>query len=114
MFKVPNQYRIRDGELGSTDEIGNNGAFLILYQSFTLRVIASDGMDWEHVSVSLPNRTLNWREMCFIKDLFWDEEDVVIQYHPTKSEYVNQHENCLHLWKPVDFEMPIPPKELVG
>ena len=74
MFKVPNQYRIRDGELGSTDEIGNNGAFLILYQSFTLRVIASDGMDWEHVAVSLPNRTPNWREMCFIKDLFWDGE----------------------------------------
>ena len=114
MFKVPNQYRIRDGELGSTDEIGNNGAFLILYQSFTLRVIASDGMDWEHVSVSLPNRTPNWREMCFIKDLFWDGEDVVIQYHPAKSEYVNVHENCLHLWKPVDFEMQAPPKELAG
>jgi hypothetical protein len=24
--------------------------------SFTLRVIASDGMGWEHVAVSLPNR----------------------------------------------------------
>ena len=70
MFKVPNQYRIRDGELGSTDEIGNNGAFLILYQSFTLRVIASDGMDWEHVSVSRPNRTPNWREMGVSKIYF--------------------------------------------
>jgi len=56
MFKVPNEYHIREGELGSTDEIGNSGAFLIPYQSFTFRVIASDGMGWEHVSVSLPNR----------------------------------------------------------
>jgi len=114
MFKIPNEYRIRDGELGSTDEAGNNGAFLIPYQSFMLRVIASDGMGWEHVSVSLPNRTPNWREMCFIKDLFWDVEDVVIQYHPAKSEYVNVHDNCLHMWKPVGVELPTPPKELVG
>ena len=29
MFKVPNEYRIREGELGSADDMGNNGAFLI-------------------------------------------------------------------------------------
>ena len=63
MFKVPNEYRIRAGELGSNDDAGNNGAFLIEYQSFTLRVIASDGMGWEYVSVSLPNRCPNWRDM---------------------------------------------------
>ena len=103
MFKVPNENRVREGELGSTDEIGNNGAFLIPYQSFNLRVIASDGMGWEHVSVSLPNRCPNWREMCFIKDVFWEAEDVVIQYHPRKSEYVNRHDNCLHLWRPVEW-----------
>jgi len=52
--------------------------------------------------------------MCFIKDLFWDGEDVVIQHHPKKSEYVNRHDNCLHLWRPVAVEIPTPPKELVG
>ena len=36
-----------NGELGSTEEIGNNGAFLIPYQFFTLRVIANDGMGWD-------------------------------------------------------------------
>jgi hypothetical protein len=41
-------------------------------------------------------------------------EDVVIQYHPTKSEYVNLHDNCLHMWRPVEVEIPTPPKELVG
>jgi hypothetical protein len=94
--------------------MGNNGAFLIPFESFALRVIASDGTGWEHVSVSLPNRTPNWREMCFIKALFWDEEDVVVQYHPATSQYVNRHENRLHLWWPVGVEMPTPPKELVG
>jgi len=62
---------------------------------------------------SLPNCCPNWREMCFIKDLFWDEEDVVIQYHPKKSEYVNLHNNYLHLWRPIGVEIPTP-KELVG
>jgi len=73
MFKILNGYHTQDGELGSTDEIGNNRTFLIPYHSFTLRVIASDGQGWEHVSFSLPNRCPNWREMCFIKNLFWDE-----------------------------------------
>jgi hypothetical protein len=79
MCTVPNEYRIRDGALGSTDEMGNNGAFLIPYQSFNLRVRASDGQGWEHVSVSLPYRTPNWREMGFIKDVVWDGDDVGIQ-----------------------------------
>jgi hypothetical protein len=115
MLKVPNEYHIQDGGLGSTDEIGSNGAFLIPYQFFTLRVIASDGQGWEHVSVSLPNRCPNRREMRFLTDLFWDDEDVVIQYHPQKSEYVNQHDNRLHLWRPVlDDHIPTPPKEWVG
>jgi len=114
MYKVPNEYRIQDGELGSTDEVGNNGAFLPPYQSFILRVIASDGEGWEHGSVALPDRCPNWCEMCFIKDMFWDAEDVVIQYHLAKSQYVNVHDNCLHLWRHVGVEIPTPPKELVG
>jgi len=114
MFNVPNEYRIRDGVLGSTDGAGNDGDFLIPFESFNLRDIASDGMGWEHGSVSLPNRTPDWREMCFIEDLFWDAEDVVIQYNPAKSEYVNRHEDCLHLWRPTGMELPTPPKELVG
>ena len=35
------------------------------------------------------------------KALFWDEDDCVIQYHPPRSEYVNNHQNCLHLWRPI-------------
>ena len=71
-------------------------------------------MGWEHVSVSLPNRTPNWREMCFITALFWDEEDVVLQYHPKKSASVHRHDNRLHLWRPIGVEVPTPPQELVG
>ena len=56
----------------------------------------------EHVSISLCARRLpTWEEMCFIKDIFWDDEEEVVQIHPRKSEYVNMTE-ALHLWRPVD------------
>lgn len=113
-MKVPEQYRIKEGPMGSTEEDGNNGCFFIPYESFTLMIIASDGEGWEHVSVSMKNRTPNWKEMCFVKDLFWEEEDSVVQFHPPKSEYVDNHPNCLHLWKPIKKQIKTPPSILVG
>ena len=57
---------------------------------------------WEHVSVELQARRLpNWEEMCEVKDIFWNDEEEVVQIHPKKSEYVNMTE-ALHLWRPVD------------
>lgn len=115
MMKVPEQYRVKEGHpLASDVRYGNNGLFRVPHESYTLNVIASDGEGWEHVSVSLPNRTPNWKQMCFIKDLFWSDEDTVVQYHPPKSEYVNNHEHCLHLWKPIGAQITTPPSILVG
>ena len=116
MFKVPEQYRLRSGLLGSDETAENNGCFFLPFKKIKLKIIASDGEDWEHVSVSVFNelRTPTWDEMCFVKQTFWDEEDCVIQYHPAKSEYVNYHPYCLHLWRPMKEIIPIPKKEMVG
>ena len=65
-----------------------------------LMVVASMDEGWGHVSVSLEKRTPIWDEMCFIKNLFFDEEDLCIQIHPKKSQYVNMHNHCLHIWQP--------------
>ncbi|PJZ89517.1 DUF7694 domain-containing protein [Leptospira levettii] len=122
-FKVPNEFRVREGQFAS-DHLthGNHGLFVIpigqLQSKRILRftVISSDGEGWEHVSVSIigEKRTPTWEEMCAIKNLFWDEEDAVIQFHPPKSEYVNCHPYVLHLWKPIGMEIPRPPTDLVG
>lgn len=75
--------------------------FYIPFRGRTLQVFASIyDHGWEHVSVSLQNRNPNWDEMCLVKDLFFDDEEICIQYHPKKSEYVNLHKYCLHIWKP--------------
>lgn len=120
MFKVPNEYRIKNHPiLSSNDDFGNMGAFEIpLSNRTTAFVIAADELGWEHVSAHVVSdkkrRTPSWAEMCKIKDMFWDDEDCVIQYHPPKSEYVNNHKYVLHLWKPKGIEIPMPDSILVG
>lgn len=107
--------RVRTGQFASPDSYGNVGAFVIKGPQRTkLTIIASDGQGWEHVSVSCKTRCPSWDEMCFVKDLFWDENEVVVQYHPRKSSYVNMHPNCLHLWKPIGVALPEPPPVMVG
>lgn len=100
---------------------GNNGAFFVESPepSWMLALIASDGEGWDHVSVHAFNRskklrTPTWREMCFVKDLCWDDEDEVVQFHPKRSEYVNLHPHTLHLWRALGGEFPHPPTWLVG
>lgn len=115
-FHVPNKYRFREQShpYGSDDSLGNCGAFVVPFNGFLINVLASDGEGWEHVSASYSSRCPNWQEMCFLKDLFWDAEDIVIQFHPRASEYVNRHPYTLHLWRPIGVEIPTPPRELVG
>lgn len=110
--------RVRQGHYGSTTREGLMGAFSIMGPKGAQLLIVSSGSDsetgWEHVSVSCANRTPNWAEMCFVKDLFWGEEETVLQYHPPRSTYVNCHPLCLHLWRPLDAAIPMPPPMLVG
>ena len=61
-------------------------------------IVFSWGEGWEHVSIAYTNRTPTLEEMCKVKDMFWNEEECVVQFHPPKSEYVNVHPYCLHLW----------------
>jgi hypothetical protein len=129
-FRVPEPYRVGNGPLASDRGYGCNGAFIFnsVVPNRRMMVIASDGeqwgasglvgIPWEHVSVHCYSGkrqfTPTWIEMCAVKDMFWDEEDVVIQFHPRKSDYVNNHANTLHLWRPVGIELPLPPTITVG
>jgi hypothetical protein len=82
-----------------------------------LCIVASDGSEevpWEHVSVSTEKRCPTWEEMCWVKGLFFEEEEPVMQLHPPASEYVNYHPYCLHLWRPLEQLIPLPPSIAVG
>lgn len=123
-----NKWRVRKGRFGSTDEMGNYGAFKIPLDYDGNRiawVIAADGEDtgWEHVSVHISFRnkkgkiveqTPTWDDMRRIKDLFWSEDETVVQFHPSHEQYINMHRFTLHLWKPETIEIPMPDSLLVG
>lgn len=114
MIRYPEQHRIRSGAMASATG-DDGGAFrLTLPTGEKCNVVASSGFGWEHVSVSMPHRCPTWAEMCFVKKLFWEPEDCVVQYHPPQSNYVNVHPYCLHLWRALDSQMPTPPHWMVG
>lgn len=95
-----------------------NGAFKVFIKGKSFFAVASNGGGWEHVSVSPCNRKRQicptWEEMCEIKNMFFLPTECVIQYHPPRSEYVNNHPYCLHLWRPIGQKIPMPPSLFVG
>lgn len=139
MFHVPELARdTKHPRLRSTSADGNNGAFHLESPEpgWRLMLICSDSSEpdpeieglarWEHVSVHAYRilsrvhldrhqaRVPTWKEMCYVKRLCWDAEDVVMQLHPRESAYVNNHPAVLHLWRPLDATIPEPPSVMVG
>lgn len=107
--------RVVSGPLASTRHCGFNGAFMVPLSNGTVAaVICSDGMGWDHVSVSLRDRCPTWAEMCEVKELFFDPHECVMQLHPPRADYFNNHPYCLHLWRPQSEGIPRPPAILVG
>jgi hypothetical protein len=117
------EYRVKTGELRTTAADGMNGAFLIPNgRGHILTVIASDATDWpfdptkrwEHVSVSLPARCPTWDEMSFVRDLFFKADETVMELHVARGEHISFHNYCLHLWRPLDEAIPLPPSQTVA
>jgi hypothetical protein len=100
--------------LGRQTKDGYDGT--ICLRGWTGSIIVSNGGGWDHVSVSPMKRsyTPTWDDMCALKDIFFKEDEAVIQIHPPKNEYVNNMPNCLHLWRANDKEMVLPPSCFVG
>jgi hypothetical protein len=53
-----------------------------------------------------------------IRRLFFRPDEAVMQYHAPLTDYVDGsvfgHPYCLHLWRPQKYEIPAPPKWMVG
>jgi hypothetical protein len=120
--------------LPGTTELGDDtcGCFFIPRNTMlgpaVLIVIFSGGIageaEWEHLSAhgrirsssgTRPSQfTPSWDDMCFLKDIFWEPEEAVMQLHPPRSQYVNTHKHTLHLWRPwAPVSIPLPPKVFV-
>ena len=103
------EYRVKHPIWPQTDK---SGAFKVYVNGRSFHVLASvdqigDGVAWEHVSVTPKNQKWcpTWEEMSEIKDLFFFPDEEAVEFHPKHSEYVNQHEFCLHIWRPADGKL---------
>lgn len=120
VYPILTNGRIRTGIYGTDEAAGNQGAFLITGPRHdALKIIAAAGLQriengWEHVSVSCQNRCPTWEEMAFVKHLFWEHTECVVQFHPPSRVYVNEHPFCLHLWRDKRNGHRLPPTQLVG
>lgn len=111
------EFRKRNAEKRFFGEAGNeyNGVFEIRVGAKWFYCIATNSNGLDHVSVSpvSGNGTPTWSDMCKIKELFFEDEEEAVQFHPRKSECVNQHPHCLHLWRPNNQELVRPSTDKV-
>jgi hypothetical protein len=107
--RLPARFRAYEGD-------DTCGAFVVKspIDKADLVVMASSDFGWEHVSVSRRNRCPNWAEMSYVKGLFFKNDETVMQLHVPSSDHINDHPNCLHLWRCLDREIPRPPAWMVG
>lgn len=94
----------------------NVGCFTIPRRdgSAPLRIMASNAIGWDHVSVSLQTRCPTWEEMERVKRLFFRDDETAMQLHVPPSEHKNCHPYCLHLWRPHEVAIPRPPSMMVA
>lgn len=91
----------------------DGGQFAMKVGNRSMRIIASWGGGWDHVSVSLPHRCPTWEEMEAVKRAFFKPDELAVQYNLPPSKHISLHPNCLHLWRPQDQEIPLPPEWMV-
>lgn len=70
-------------------------------------VAIADDLAWYHVSFSRKDRLPNYEETKAVKKYWFGDDKWAIQIFPPKSDHVNIHVHCLHLWTCLDpFPMP--------
>jgi hypothetical protein len=80
------------------------GAFTLILKTRQGRkrfnIIVGNGGGWDHVSVSNPLECPTWEVMSAVKNIWFGPLEVAMQLHVTAADHINQHPNCLHIWRP--------------
>ena len=111
-------HRATGGPIPSDKSFGNNGAFMLSYNGATLVIILSDGGGWDHVSVhvvapDLSLRCPTWDEMEYVRKMVFRGDEWAMQLHAPVDKHINEHLHVLHIWRPQNQEIPVPPRIMV-
>lgn len=115
ILKPLNRYRVREPTSASINRIQKmqTGIFNIPLECSreTATVTVEKPLDsklWEHVSCSLTYRYPTFREMKEVCKLFFEDDEIVLQYHPSKEKLTYVAPYCLHLWRYKDNAFHLP------
>lgn len=124
--KFLESHRVREGPLASDKSYGCNGAFEIPYNDVQLMLVVSNQEHWDHVSVHTyvvngtpcgtvigSQRTPTWDEMDYVRKLLFRGDEWVLQYHAPLTSHIEDHPHVLHMWRPQDENIPVPPRWMV-
>lgn len=106
-----------DRRVGRVEQSNEDGvAFLtrMTAGSEVLRVLASCGYGWDHVSVSTRHRCPTWEEMEFVRSICFHDHETAMQLSVPRKDHIDHHPHCLHLWRPHEAAIPRPPGWMVG
>jgi len=83
-----------------------------------IRCIANNSHGWDHVSVSaadIAEKTFmpTWEIMEWVKRRFFLPHEVAMQLHVATADHISNHPHVLHLWRPHNKRIPLPPKKMV-
>jgi len=76
-------------------------------------LVSNDGGLW-HLSISRKDRLPNYDEVKYARYAYLPDDITVAQLFPPKTDFVNMHQFCLHLWELAAPELwlPSPPKKI--
>lgn len=79
-----------------------------------LRVIAASGMGWDRVSLGRADRCPDWAETDQLKRMLFRDGEAAMQMHVPVADHISHHPRCLHLWRPLDLDILLPPSLMVA
>lgn len=119
-FEHLEEFRCKDYSIWSSEKGDTFGVFIIRIGSYALLCIVGDGHFWDHVSVTVRDkkgrqikRLPNYNELCKVKNLFFEDDEIVVHYFVPATDHVNINDWCLHLWKHQQKPFPRPPMYMV-
>lgn len=67
-------------------------------------LIEADGKTWLHASIS-GRKLPTYEDLSMLKRVWIGDDVTAYQVFPPRSQHVNIHENCLHLWCCLDGDV---------
>ena len=110
------RWRVQQGQLATLPR-DMEGCFIIKNLNNGaqgLRLIVGNGMGWDHVSVSRKSRMPTYDDMRWAMKMCFHPDAVAMELHLPATDHISCHPYCLHIWRPQNEVIPLPPKIMVG